>query len=99
MLCATVKCAHHQRQPAQRAAEQQQAHQEQQVIRSDQDVMDARRRRTASHRPRTLPGAGIETILFAMTIEDRLQDIARASRNVDERLVHADRRERASRRR
>ena len=47
MLCATVNAVTIDRELADRAAEQQQPDEEQQVVRADQDVMDSRRHEPA----------------------------------------------------
>ena len=58
MLCANVNAGHDQQQPAERAAQQQQADQEEQMIGTDQDVMHAGRQELAHDRERALARAG-----------------------------------------
>ena len=72
----------------QRAAEQQQADEEQDVIRPDQDVVDARRDERAHDRQRALGGAGVVDVLVGAGVEDQLLAQLPVFVDVDEGLVH-----------
>ena len=78
---------HDHRELADRAAEQQQADEEQQVIGADEDVVDSRGQELLDHRQRALPRAG--EVLEARTsgVENRLRQRV-AFVHVEEGLVH-----------
>ena len=58
MLCATVNAVTTSDELPERSAEQQQADEEQQVVRADQDVVDARRQERLNDGEGALPRAG-----------------------------------------
>ena len=80
MLCATVNAVTMTASCRIDAAEQQQADEEQQVIRADQDVVDAGRHEPADDGERALPRAGEVLEPCAAAVEDRLRQRARLRR-------------------
>ena len=78
---------HDERQPPDRAAEQQQPDEKQQMVRADQDVMDARRHEPADDRKDALPGAREVFEARLAAIEDGLRERV-ALVDVDESLVN-----------
>ena len=86
MLCATVNAVTIDRELPERAAEQQQADQEQQVVGADQDVMDAGRHELADDRQRALARAGEVLERGAAAVENRLRQRL-AFVDVQERLM------------
>jgi hypothetical protein len=72
-----------------RAAEQQQAEQEQDVVGANQDVLDAGRYERAEHRAHALPRAGVVVERGMPGVEDGLVPQRLAFVDVDERLVRA----------
>ena len=86
MLCATVNAVTIDRQLPDRAAEQQQADEKQQVVGADQNVVDAGRQNLRDDGERALPGAGEVLEPRAAAVENRLgQRVAFV--DVEERLV------------
>ena len=86
MLCATVNAVTMTASWRTDAAEQQQADEEQQVVRADQDVVDAGRQELAHDGERALPRAGEVLEPRAAAVENRLRQRV-AFVDVQERLM------------
>ena len=79
---------HDQREPFERAARQQQADQEQHMVRTDQDVFDTREHEGPDHRPAALGGPGEEPDRRVVGREDALLPQRAVFVNVHEGLVN-----------
>ena len=79
MLWASVNGADDDQQPAHRAAEQQQADQEQEMVRTDQDVMDAGAGEPPADRQGAVPRAGEILQRAALRVQDGLRSERRPS--------------------
>ena len=86
MLCATVNAVTISSELADRAAEQQQADQEQQMVRADQDVVNAGRQELPDDGERALTRAGEVLERRTAAVENRLRQRV-AFVDVQERLM------------